>query len=224
MALKLVHFSVLSSFDFEACPAGRRQDAPGHCTRPGSNPRRLHCPVRHRGDGGRFHGQGPQRAPAGGPTDGPRQAEAPDREELGYLPLEPDAAHVLFQLVSRRYEKRARCSAMPSSSPSAATATACARNSAVDFCRRALRHKQPAPSRHDHQGVKFFVSPRRHPPRRRHTVHVSSGSRICSARVQRSCVTGEDNSAASRGLDRQVETRLIDGGASGCVSQFLRPP
>jgi hypothetical protein len=42
---------------------------------------------------------------------------------------------------------------MPSSSPSAATATACARNSAVDFCRRALRHKQPAPSPHDHQGV-----------------------------------------------------------------------
>lgn len=25
-------------------------------------------------------------------------------DELGYLPLEPDAAHLLFQLVSRRYE------------------------------------------------------------------------------------------------------------------------
>ena len=89
-------------------------------------------------------------------------------EELGYLPLEPDAAHLFFQLVSRRYEKRwARCSAMPSSpppsstgcrttatsSPFAATATACARNNAVDFCRRALRHNQPAPSRHDDQGV-----------------------------------------------------------------------
>ena len=28
-------------------------------------------------------------------------------DELGYLPLEPDAAHHLFQLVSRRYEKGA---------------------------------------------------------------------------------------------------------------------
>lgn len=26
-------------------------------------------------------------------------------DELGYLPLEPDAAHLMFQLVSRRYEK-----------------------------------------------------------------------------------------------------------------------
>jgi DNA replication protein DnaC len=26
-------------------------------------------------------------------------------DELGYLPLEPDAAHLFFQLVSRRYEK-----------------------------------------------------------------------------------------------------------------------
>ncbi|MCS3765657.1 DNA replication protein DnaC [Bradyrhizobium centrosematis] len=25
-------------------------------------------------------------------------------DELGYLPLEPDAAHLFFQLVSRRYE------------------------------------------------------------------------------------------------------------------------
>ena len=28
-------------------------------------------------------------------------------DELGYLPLEPDAAHLFFQLVSRRYEKGA---------------------------------------------------------------------------------------------------------------------
>ncbi|MCK1552347.1 ATP-binding protein, partial [Bradyrhizobium sp. 177] len=28
-------------------------------------------------------------------------------DELGYLPLEPDAAHLFFQLVSRRYETRA---------------------------------------------------------------------------------------------------------------------
>jgi DNA replication protein DnaC len=28
-------------------------------------------------------------------------------DELGYLPFEPDAAHLLFQLVSRRYERGA---------------------------------------------------------------------------------------------------------------------
>ena len=28
-------------------------------------------------------------------------------DELGYLPLEPDAAHLFFQLVSRRYERGA---------------------------------------------------------------------------------------------------------------------
>ncbi|MGY4298931.1 DNA replication protein DnaC [Bradyrhizobium sp. i1.4.4] len=28
-------------------------------------------------------------------------------DELGYLPLEPDAAHLFFQLVSRRYENGA---------------------------------------------------------------------------------------------------------------------
>jgi DNA replication protein DnaC len=28
-------------------------------------------------------------------------------DELGYLPLEPDAAHLFFRLVSRRYEKGA---------------------------------------------------------------------------------------------------------------------
>jgi DNA replication protein DnaC len=30
-------------------------------------------------------------------------------DELGYLPLEPDAAHLFFQLVSRRYETGAIC-------------------------------------------------------------------------------------------------------------------
>jgi DNA replication protein DnaC len=29
-------------------------------------------------------------------------------DELGYLPLEPNAAHLFFQLVSRRYEVRIR--------------------------------------------------------------------------------------------------------------------
>jgi len=28
-------------------------------------------------------------------------------DELGYLPLEPDAAHLFFQLVSKRYERGA---------------------------------------------------------------------------------------------------------------------
>jgi DNA replication protein DnaC len=28
-------------------------------------------------------------------------------DELGYLPLEPDAAHLFFQLISRRYERGA---------------------------------------------------------------------------------------------------------------------
>ena len=28
-------------------------------------------------------------------------------DELGYLPLEPQAAHLFFQLISRRYEKGA---------------------------------------------------------------------------------------------------------------------
>ncbi len=78
-------------------------------------------------------------------------------DELGYLPFEPNAAHLFFQLVSRRYERGsmlspptarsasgAPCSATRSwpppsstgscttarSSPSAATATACARNAA----------------------------------------------------------------------------------------------
>lgn len=35
------------------------------------------------------------------------KAKLPIVDELGYLPLEPDAAHLFFQLVSRRYETRA---------------------------------------------------------------------------------------------------------------------
>ena len=76
-------------------------------------------------------------------------------DELGYLPFEPDAAHLFFQLVSRRYERgsmlvtptgrsasgaacsairwwRPRsstaCSITATSSPSGATATGCARS------------------------------------------------------------------------------------------------
>ena len=150
-------------------------------------------------------------------------------EELGYLPLEPDAAHLFFQLVSRRYEKRAmlvtpiatsangaRCSAMPSSpppsstgcrttatsSPFAATATACARNNAVDFCRRALRHNQPAPSRHDHQGVssscRLDAIP--HDAGTLCTCQAAVGSAWPGSNVPAS--PAQDNSAASRGHDR----------------------
>ena len=108
-------------------------------------------------------------------------------DELGYLPFEPDAAHLFFQLVSRRYERGAMlltsnravgglrapaarvpfgsridrlltidgaessairswrprsstgCCTTATSSPSAATATGCARNDAAAFCRRPLR-------------------------------------------------------------------------------------
>ena len=35
-------------------------------------------------------------------------------DELGYLPFEPDAAHLFFQLVSRRYERGAICGRRPS--------------------------------------------------------------------------------------------------------------
>jgi DNA replication protein DnaC len=86
-------------------------------------------------------------------------------DELGYLPLEPDAAHLFFQLVTRRYERGAMlprtaasangawCSPIqwwrrPSStgssttatsSPSAATAIGLRPSAAATFCRRPLR-------------------------------------------------------------------------------------
>jgi hypothetical protein len=47
--------------------------------------------------------QSARREAAGRETAGAVQAEAADRRR-GYLPLEPDAAHLFFQLVSRRYE------------------------------------------------------------------------------------------------------------------------
>ncbi|MEB3422199.1 ATP-binding protein [Salipiger marinus] len=40
-------------------------------------------------------------------TNGPRLETIGDTGLLGYLPFEPDAAHLFFQLVSRRYERGA---------------------------------------------------------------------------------------------------------------------
>jgi IstB-like ATP binding protein len=37
----------------------------------------------------------------------PEDPDRPAVDELGYLPFEPDAAHLFFQLVSRRYERGA---------------------------------------------------------------------------------------------------------------------
>lgn len=80
-------------------------------------------------------------------------------DELGYLPFDPNAAHLFFQLVSRRYERGSLlitsnrsvgewgevfgdpvvapastgCSITAMSSPSAATATACARSAVPVF-------------------------------------------------------------------------------------------
>jgi hypothetical protein len=36
-----------------------------------------------------------------------RQTETLNRRELGYLPFEPHATHLFFQLVSRRYQRAA---------------------------------------------------------------------------------------------------------------------
>ena len=89
-------------------------------------------------------------------------------DELGYLPFEPDAAHLFFQLVSRRYEKGAMLvtsnravSEWGTVFGDAVVATAILdrllhhshvitirgdsyrlrAKAAVDFCRRPLRHK-----------------------------------------------------------------------------------
>ena len=118
----------LSGFDFEAQPSidpkqirdlaasrwiangesvlllgpRRRQDAPGHRARPRGNPGRLLGAV-HDGDGA-----GRAKAHAEKRLDEKLLALSKAKllivDELGYLPLEPDAAHLFFQLVSRRYE------------------------------------------------------------------------------------------------------------------------
>ena len=50
-------------------------------------------------------GQGAQRGSAGGPPGLLRKAEAIDLRRNGDLPFEAHAAHLFFQLVSRRYER-----------------------------------------------------------------------------------------------------------------------
>jgi hypothetical protein len=52
-------------------------------------------------------GQGPRRGAAGGKAHSLRQAEAADHRRARLSPFEPDAAHLFFQLVSRRYERGA---------------------------------------------------------------------------------------------------------------------
>ena len=53
-------------------------------------------------------------------------------DELGYLPLEPDAAHLFSQLISRRYERGSiGCCNTAMCSPCGATVTACARSAAL---------------------------------------------------------------------------------------------
>ena len=57
-------------------------------------------------DAPRHTRQGPRRRAARGAARVLRQAQAARSiDELGYLPFEPDAAHLFFQLVSRRYER-----------------------------------------------------------------------------------------------------------------------
>jgi DNA replication protein DnaC len=110
-------------------------------------------------------------------------------DELGYLPFDPNAAHLFFQLVSRRYERGSMlitsnrsvgewgvrhwartsgasmahssatrwwpppfstaCCTTARSSPSAATATACAKSAGPAFCRRPDRHQNNS---HDETG------------------------------------------------------------------------
>jgi hypothetical protein len=97
-------------------------------------------------------------------------------DELGYLPFDPNAAHLFFQLVSRRYERGSMlitsnrsvgewgtvfgdpwwpprsstaCSTTARSSPFAATATACVRNAGPAFCRRPDRRTNRS---HDETG------------------------------------------------------------------------
>jgi hypothetical protein len=92
-------------------------------------------------------------------------------DELGYLPFEPAAAHLFFQLVSRRYELASMlitsnrpvgewgqslvkrwppppfsigCCITARSSPSGATAIGCATSAATAFCTRLL----PPPRSH----------------------------------------------------------------------------
>jgi hypothetical protein len=94
-----------------ATPTRRFADANSHVVsrnraRPRGDPPRIFRAVRHRPGAGRLPGQGARRRPARGAALGfyakPKLLIV---DELGYLPFEPNAAHLFFQLVSRRYER-----------------------------------------------------------------------------------------------------------------------
>ena len=144
-------------------------------------------------------------------------------DELGYLPFEPDAAHLFFQLVSRRYERGSmlitsnraigewgRCSAIrwwrrrsstgscttATSSPSAATATGCARSAA-----RVCSSRRPSVSRC-----------RPHEPRL-----VQVGPQVPPAGLRRA-LEGARPAGPSRGLPGQAsrDTHTPKGVSSSC--------
>lgn len=98
-------------------------------------------------------------------------------DELGYLPFEANAAHLFFQLVSRRYEKGSilitpssprrswtACFIIPRSSPSGATATGFAKSAAPAFCRRPERRLNPT-KRPASKGGQFLMSAKGSIPR-----------------------------------------------------------
>ena len=138
----------LASFDFEAQPsidpkqirdlAASRWIANGENVLllgpPGVGKTHLADRARARGDPGRLHAcssrrrrrwslASPRRTASSGSTKSCSALSKPKLlivDELGYLPLEPDAAHLFFQLVSRRYETGAMLITSNRSSPNGA--------------------------------------------------------------------------------------------------------
>jgi hypothetical protein len=82
-----------------ARPARRRQDPSRHRAWPRGDPRGLFGAVRGGAGPGRRSRQGPCRGPPGGTPGLLRQAQPPDCDPGA------NAAHLFFQLVSRRYER-----------------------------------------------------------------------------------------------------------------------
>ena len=89
-------------------PARRQQESSRLRSGAGGGEARLHRAVRA-GDGAPdspdHAGQGPRRRAARREVCLLRQAQAADRRRAGYLPFDQNAAHLFFQLVSRRYER-----------------------------------------------------------------------------------------------------------------------